>query len=365
MNHSIKIKLLVFMSVIASILAPSGLVQASEIFEFYTGARQQAMGGAYTATVNDETAVLSNPAGLGRIRDTTFTIADPEIDASFTATQVATISTFTQVFTVQGLLDQLNQNKGVPWHAKVQFFPSFVAPNFGIGLHGKYQYDAEVDATGTNYQLDYLNDYALAMGFCLRFWGGIVKLGTTIRAVDRIEFHGVLPANSTGLEIKNIASEGLGVASDVGLVITLPVAWLPAIAGTIRDAGNTSYALSRGMFISSATRPVDTLQMIDAGFSISPILSNNNRLTITGEMHDVTNVREATTTNRNIHAGLEFNFHDFFFLRGGMNQGFYTAGIELASTKFQLQATTYGEDIGTDTTPREDRRFIGKFSIRF
>jgi hypothetical protein len=79
----------------------------------------------------------------------------------------------------------------------------------------------------------------------------------------------------------------------------------------------------------------------------------------------VTNVRQATTTNRNIHGGLEFNFHDFFFLRAGMNQGFYTAGIELASTKFQLQAATYGEDIGTDTAPREDRRFIGKFSIRF
>lgn len=341
------------------------MASASEIFEFYTGARQQAMGGAYTATVNDETAVLSNPAGLGRLRDTTFTLADPELDASYTATEVATVSNFTQVFTIQGLLDSLNQHKATPWHSKIQFFPSFVAPNFGIGLHGKYQYDAEVDATGTNYQLDYLNDYALAMGFCLRFWGGIVKLGTAVRAVDRTEFHGVLPANSTGLEVKNIASEGLGVASDVGLTITLPIALLPAISGVVRDAGNTSYSLSPGMFNSTSTRPVDTLQTIDAGISFSPILSNNNRMTITGEMHDVTNVRQETTTNRRIHAGLEFNFHDFFFLRAGMNQGFYTAGIELASTKFQLQATTYGEDIGTDTVPREDRRFIGKFSIRF
>jgi hypothetical protein len=325
--------------ILSILMLATPMAHASEIFEFYTGARQQAMGGAYTATVNDETSLLSNPAGLGRIRDTIFTLADPEIDGSFAVTQVATISNATQVFTI--------------------------APNFGIGLHGKYQFDAEVDTTGTNYQLDYLNDYALAMGFCLRFWGGIIKLGTSVRAVDRIEFHGVLPANSTGLEVKDIASEGLGVASDVGLTITAPVAWLPSLSGVVRDAGNTSYALGRGMFISSPTRPVDTLQTIDAGFSLSPILSNNNRMTITGEMHDVTNVRQATTTNRNIHAGVEFNFHDFFFLRGGMNQGFYTAGIELASTKFQLQATTYGEDIGTDTVPREDRRFIGKFSIRF
>ncbi|MES2965689.1 MAG: hypothetical protein V4760_17540 [Bdellovibrionota bacterium] len=353
MNRSIKTLLLVL-----AIILLGQAARASEIFEFYTG-------GAYTAVVNDETSLLSNPAGLGRLRDTTFTLADPELDASYTATEVATISTFTQVFTIQGLLDQLNQNKAKPWHSKLQFFPSFVAPNFGIGLHGKYQYDAEVDATGTNYTLDYVNDYALAMGFCLRFFGGIMKIGTTVRAVDRTEFHGVLPATSTGLEVKNIASEGLGLASDVGLTLTAPIAWLPSLSGVVRDAGNTSYTLSRGMFHSTATRPVDTLQTIDAGFAIAPILSNNNRMTITAEMHDVTNVRQATTTNRNIHAGMEFNFHDFFFLRAGMNQGFYTAGIELASTKFQLQATTYGEDIGTDTVPREDRRFIGKFSIRF
>ena len=38
-------------------------------FEFYRGVRQMGMGGASIAVVNDETAPLSNPNGLGRLRD--------------------------------------------------------------------------------------------------------------------------------------------------------------------------------------------------------------------------------------------------------------------------------------------------------
>ena len=39
-------------------------------------------GGAGIAVVNDETAMLINPAGLGKLRDYIFTIADPEIEIS-------------------------------------------------------------------------------------------------------------------------------------------------------------------------------------------------------------------------------------------------------------------------------------------
>ncbi|MCB0384242.1 MAG: hypothetical protein KDD43_02520, partial [Bdellovibrionales bacterium] len=38
---------------------------AGQNFEFYRGIRQMSMGGAAIAVVNDETALLSNPAGLG------------------------------------------------------------------------------------------------------------------------------------------------------------------------------------------------------------------------------------------------------------------------------------------------------------
>jgi hypothetical protein len=48
-----------------------------------------------------------------------------------------------------------------------------------------------------------------------------------------------------------------------------------------------------------------------------------------------------------------------------MNQRYWTAGLELASERFQLQFASYGEDIGPSGAPKEDRRWVGKMAIRF
>ncbi|MNY53233.1 hypothetical protein D3C86_1889710 [compost metagenome] len=59
------------------------------------------------------------------------------------------------------------------------------------------------------------------------------------------------------------------------------------------------------------------------------------------------------------------NFGDVFFMRAGYNQRYWTAGFELASERFQWQLTSYGEEIGTSDTPKEDRRYAVKFAYRF
>ena len=66
-----------------------------------------------------------------------------------------------------------------------------------------------------------------------------------------------------------------------------------------------------------------------------------------------------------IHAGMEFNFGDVFFMRAGYNQRYWTAGLELASEHFQYQLASYGEEVGTKDTPKEDRRYVFKFAFRF
>ncbi|HVK61940.1 MAG TPA: hypothetical protein VM432_10335 [Bdellovibrionales bacterium] len=339
-------------------------VQAAEMFDFYNGARQMAMGGAYTGVVNDETALLTNPAGLGKLRQATLTLIDPEVEASFTNTDIVNYSNFSQALDIQKLLDLLNEAKGKHWHLKYQMFPSVVGTNFGIGLLAKYSTDAEVDEDGTVYRYDYVNDWAAALGYNFRFFGGVLKIGTTARLVDRTEVHEDLDATATNLSLSQVASEGMGLAADIGVILSIPVATLPAFSVVVRDVGNTSYTLSDGLFNQTQTRPEDSKQRIDAGFSLFPILSNNNRMTFTVDYHDITNTEEKDSMKK-LHGGVEFNIHDIFFVRGGMNQRYYTAGVEFASQFFQLQATTYGEEIGTAEKPREDRRWIGKIAIRF
>ena len=128
-------------------------VSAAEVFEFYNGTRELGMGGAVVATVNDETSLISNPAALAKLRSSYITVFDPEVDGSTNDIAIMNkaggdSTTFTDP---QKLLGWLNSSPNKYFHATGQVFPSFVVPNFGIGLHAKYRYDAEVvTATSTS-----------------------------------------------------------------------------------------------------------------------------------------------------------------------------------------------------------------------
>jgi hypothetical protein len=346
-----------------SLLAP--VTSHAETPEFYEGTRELGMGGAYTGVVDDSTAVLTNPAGLGKIRDVTITLADPQLEGSFTDTQIMNSSNATQMTDPQTLLNNLNQNKGVPFHLLGQVFPSIVGPNFGFGILGKESYDAMVDSTGTNFQLNYTRDFAAALGFCLRFFGGIVKIGVAGRVIDRTQINQTLPANSTTLSMSSLESEGLGVGTDLGLILAAPIAGLPSLSATVRDVGGTSYNLTNGMFDSTSSRPAMTPSTIDGGLSVFPILSNHVRMSITAEYHDIATASTEQDQIRRVHAGVEFNFADFFFLRGGMNGRYWTAGVELSTERFQLQAASYGEEVGTYPVNQEDRRWVASIGLRF
>jgi hypothetical protein len=47
-----------------------------------------------------------------------------------------------------------------------------------------------------------------------------------------------------------------------------------------------------------------------------------------------------------------------------MNQMYWTAGFEIATEKISWQIATYGEEVGTEVEPQEDRRVSTKIIIR-
>lgn len=346
------------------LLSAAMVVQAQERFEFYQGIRQMGMGGAATAVVNDETSLLLNPAGLGKLRDYIITVVDPEISIT-TTTQPILGTNATAPLDPQAMLDLLNQHPDTQFHSKAQIFPSLVVPNFGIGLLGKYQVDAKVDSATNMYRLDYTNDYALVMGYNFRLFSGILKLGFNAKAINRTEIHSTVASTSTGLTVPNMGSSGLGIGSDVGMILTAPWVWLPTLSGVVRDVGGTTFNAGSGLTAGTSMRPATVLQTIDAGFSISPILANRVRSVFTAEMRDVTNAYKDTDSMKRYHAGMEINFADAFFIRGGYNQRYWTAGLEFDVGHYQVQFATYGVEIGTATVPVEDRRYDMKLGFRF
>lgn len=345
--------------------------KALERYEFYNGTRQMGMGGVAVATVNDETALILNPAALGKLRNNYLTVLDPEVDNSATLQGIIKKGgSSTSFLDPQKMIDQLLLSPDKHLHVLGQVFPSFVTTNFGIGIHGKYRYDGEYDLDDSLFRYHYLNDVALIMGFNFRIWDGRIKFGFSGRLTNRVEANYeaddvAFPSTITGLKLKDIVKEGVGIGGDVGLILTAPWAWLPSISGVLRDAGGTSYNLNDGFLFDAQQRPDMTRQTVDAGLSISPILGNRMRLQIAGEYRDVLNAYKETDNIRKVHAGLELNFADMIFLRGGMNQRYWTAGMEFTMHMFQFQAASYGEEIGTKEKTREDRRYMGKFAFRF
>ncbi len=370
---------LIFSTIIISL--QSTVAISAETFEFFNGIRQMGMGGASIAVVNDETALIANPAALGKLRDSFTTVFDPELDYGKENSNVATGNTIFSAANLQGMLDQLKLHPNKRFHLRSQLFPSYVTANFGVGVFGKYTVDGEVDGTVTPnvFHLDVVQDLAFVIGYNFRIWDGRIKFGFNAKYINRTELKDQdpqVPLDTTGLRLADFADEGGAMAADIGLIITLPWAWLPTIAGVVRDAGGTKFTFAKGILHGGAADandpnyptaqvPKPISQTIDAAFALFPITAGRTRMTITGEYTDVTNVNLELDSAKKIHAGFELNFSDLFFFRGGWNQRYWTAGLELAYADMQFQMASYGEEIGTVDVNREDRRYSIKFAYRY
>ncbi|KHD89281.1 MAG: hypothetical protein OM95_04340 [Bdellovibrio sp. ArHS] len=340
-------------------------VNARERRSFYSGVRCQAMGGACIAVTNDETALIVNPAALGKLRDFYGTIIDPEIELGYNVPGFYTEQSFSNPFSLQDVAPALDKKRSSYHHAKMQVFPSFVGRNFGLGLYGNYLLDAEMSGDGTTIDTYYRNDVAFILGFNFRFFDGRVKLGFNTKLISRIEVDDTALSASGPLDYDSIASEGVGLSTDVGLILAAPWKYLPTVTAVVRDVGGTSFDQASGVRLDTANRPNLIKQDIDVAAALFPIHTNYIRSSWTVEYRGLLTSGDEEDKAKLIHGGFELNFGDVFFFRGGYNQRYWTAGMEYSSEHFQWQLASYGEEVGTVAEPKEDRRYTVKFAYRF
>lgn len=339
-------------------------LSANEIRENYNGVRSLAMGGAAIAVANDETALLVNPAGLGRLRDFYGTLIDPELEGSSTLNSMITTQAVSNPFDLSDVKATTDASRGDYFHFKGQIFPSLVVKNFGIGIHVKQLMDAKMDSTGTTMTTFHQDDMALHMGFNLRLWGGRIKLGVAGKGISRIEVDKDIAATDV-MSVSAHAKEGFGIGTDVGLILAAPVVWLPTVSAVVRDVGGTRFNSGSGLRMSTSERPATVEQDIDLGIAVFPIHGNRTRSSFTIEYQKLKKSADFQDKTKFYHVGYEFNYGDTLFLRAGLNQKYLTGGVELATQYTQIQLATYGEDIGPDKASQEDRRYVFKFTLRF
>jgi hypothetical protein len=218
---------------------------------------------------------------------------------------------------------------------------------------------------GTTIDTNYRSDLAFILGFNFRLWDGRIKLGFNTRLINRVEVQNSAVSAAGSLAYKDIGSEGVGLGTDIGLILAAPWEYLPTVSAVLRDVGGTSFDKASGVRLSTTNRPNIVKQDLDVAVALFPIHTNNVRSAWTIEYRGLLTAEDETDKAKLLHAGFEMNFGDVFFFRGGYNQRYWTSGFEISSERTQWQFATYGEEVGTSANPREDRRYTIKFAYRF
>jgi hypothetical protein len=359
-------------SMILSIIfgACESVAQLNERRVFYKSVRYQGMGGASIAVANDETAIAINPAGLGKLREAYGTVVDPEIEINTRGLNAYNSKAYSDPYRLKEVLPTMATKLGQHFSSRGQIMPSYVAKNFGIAILQKYDLAAQATSS-TAIDTFYRDDLALLVGYNLRLFDGRVKLGVTGKMISRIELNETALDPTQPLQLKSLgtagfAKSGTGFGFDAGLLLAAPWQWLPTIGVVYRDVGGMSFSQSTYSRLSSATSAPDAVKSdLDIGLALFPIQSNSLRTSFSLEYRGLLTQSSQADKAKLIHAGYEMNFSDIFFWRVGYHQRYWTTGIELASERFQFQLASYGEEIGTQSNPKEDRRWALKFGFRF
>ncbi|CAM6001622.1 unnamed protein product [Sphagnum balticum] len=319
---------------------------SSEYYPFFHGVRADGMGGAAAAVVDDETALFLNPAGLGKLRGPYLTPLNLQIESNFETQSLLLSNSGDLNFATnpQGLLNAAQKAPDQHLHAEAQTMPAFVTTNFGIALYDRYSSDSMLTSATNTYHLDYFNDVGATIGYSFRLFDGILKIGVAGKVIDRTYVSQDFSSTTTNLSLSSIASEGTGVGWDGSAMLTLPWRYLPTLTAVFHDVGGTKFTLNNGYFYKTGTTPPVQPQEVDVAAALFPIVGKHTRTSFTVEIQNLANLCTADPL-WNFHAGAEINFGDVFFIRGGLNEHYWTAGLEFDILHNQIQLASYGEDI--------------------
>ena len=342
------------------------MANAAAWLEDYTNARSLGMGGAKIGLTSDETSLYRNPANLGSIRGVFGTAFDPELSGSTHILNLINSSNAAKATEVETIAGIMAANPSTNYHARMQLTPNFTVRNFGIGLIYRSEINAATSGTNTTtMDTQYQSDMGGIIGLNQSIMGGVVKLGASVKAFNRIEVINTALPTSGSLTLKDIASEGSAVQYDAGLMVQFPVKWIPTISVVGHNLGDTQFNRKNGVRLSTTSQPTTVKESYDVAFSLFPIHENNIRSVWTIEFRDIGTTRAESEYSRRLHLGVELNLYDIVFLRLGSNQNYLTYGLELSSEKISWQFASYGEEVGTSSIKQEDRRYALKMAVRF
>jgi hypothetical protein len=187
------------------------------------------------------------------------------------------------------------------------------------------------------------------------------RLGVAVKRISR--YGGRVPFGpSTLATLSNaqltsmINNAGTGYGLDSGLLLELPGPTHATFSAVWHNIGQTKFTLLTG---TTPPPPMDDNAV--AGFSM---LFDAKVFTFQPSIeYQHINLSQSEQLGKLIHAGAELTLVGGLSIRGGVNQGYYTAGLGINLSYMQIDLATYGVELDTYPGQLEDRRYMLQLTI--
>lgn len=331
---------------------------AGELHEYYTSVRGLGMGNAYSAVADGRDALYYNPAGLAQNRGFSITLANLSAGANRSDIYATALDLQDQnkyITTIQNLYGKNIWGSGGGQAA-------ITAPNIGFAAFDKIEASAFVsNPAAPSIDIRYINDYGFTFGASANILES-VSIGASFSFIKRsgavmpigVATLGTLSAQTLKDQLNN---SGTGYNGSLGILAAIPTVARPRASLVFKNLGSTNFTQDSG---SNSLGTIDS--EIDLGMAFDIPLGPIGRITPSFD-YKYFNLT-AEQLGKKIHVGLELDL-TVIAIRGGFNQGYYTAGAGVNLHFLKFDAVTYGVELGEYPGQMEDRRYLAQITMEF
>lgn len=368
---------------------------STTIHHQYQSPRALGMGDAFTAVADDYTAIFYNPAGLARREDGQINLS---ISAEGTPGAVDFYNEYKDIEEsslsdsdkTTKYLEMIQNHYGDVYSVRVTPVEAvWVRPKWGVAL---IPMDLSVETAmhqqlGPTMNTTVYADTTLAVSYAgdLNWFDyGRFSVGITGKFVNRGFFskgiNAVDLAASSQIVQREDLLEGYTVDADIGMLWTpelpdegfwsLLRAARPTFGLTVHNVAETGFGQSLKLInkdVKQDGTPEKLYRVVDVGtkweYPAAWIFGGRGVLDVRDLNHP------DFSWKKGIHAGLEFDWTVKSWwkghYRGGISEGYWTAGISAELGIFNLDLVSYANDVGTKNTPVESRVYGTRMSLDF
>jgi len=384
---------------------------AEEIPENFTAVRPIGMGDAFTAVANDENAVWTNPAGVGRVRKArsrAFLNGSkvPNLIIGANAGAHSFYSSFkANAKDVAAAAAKVSSSDSKPFWARMALFPVMLfnaGPQtpMAFGVVSNNTIKAVIDKeTPDQARIEAISDQGALLTASWTNQTNRFNVGVTLRPTARFAYEDRVPSaaltdkTAMAKRFKDDANKSTGLGIDAGVMYTIADFWFPTVGVAVLNLPTGCHKNYLNPFTEKRTSVCgnvyrgnfgneDALSTVDPtdfriGVSITPRLGRTLNMRLALDVHQLPIGTDSQSygllgieANKLIHAGVELFagnplVQPAVSLRAGYSQGFPTLGASFNFGLIDLEFAGYGRDVSSTSTPVEDVRYLASLSMGF